>query len=413
MTPFAKTMIAATTLAGLAAPAFAEDISFWGWRTEDVPQYEAFIDMFEAENPDINVNLRMVEAVSYGTILKTALAGESGPDAMMVRAYGSFEDLASGGYLMPLTDENVPALKDFPADALQAETLRADGTVYAVPFASQTMMVLYNKDIFEQLGLDAPKTWDDMKADAEALKDAGFYPFANGTAAAWQNEVLTFGLGASTMGKGFYQDVMSGKTDFTDPRFIDALTRIQDMGQYFPDGFIGLDYPSSQQLFASGMAGIFVGGSYEIAAMKGMNPDINIGVLPAPTVNEDDEGLVAVFYDGGYAGNAASEHKEAVTKFLNFLASQEFGQVFANELSNISPIPGVTFDNPELQAVSDLNKTSIPYMMLVHFRFDQPSGSTLVQENIQKMMAGDETPEGVGKAITEGLSSYYEPFQKN
>ncbi|MAU19896.1 MAG: sugar ABC transporter substrate-binding protein [Martelella sp.] len=413
MTPFAKTFLVATAVAGIAAPAFAEDISFWGWRVEDVPQYEEFIDTFEAENPDINVNLRMIEAVNYGTILSTALAGEAGPDAMMVRAYGSFESVASGGYLMPLSEENVPALKDFPADALKAETLRADNTVYAIPFASQTMMVLYNKDVFSELGLEPPKTWDDMKAAAEALQEAGLYAFANGTADAWQNEVITFGLGSSTMGKAFYEDVMSGDADFTDPRFVDALTRIKDMSQYFPDGFIGLDYASSQQLFATGMAGMFVGGSYEIAAMKGMNPDINIGAIPAPVVNEDDEGLVAVFYDGGYAGNAATEHKDAVLKFLNFLASKEFGQAFANELSNISPIPGVTFDNPDLEAVAELNKTSMPYMMLVNFRFDQPSGSTLVQENVQKMMAGEATPEEVGATVTEGLSKYYEPFQNN
>ncbi|AJY47998.1 sugar ABC transporter substrate-binding protein [Martelella endophytica] len=405
-------MLAAAAFAGLAAPAFSEEISFWGWRTEDVAQYEDFIAMFEKENPDITVKLRMVEAVSYGTILKTALAGEAGPDVMMVRAYGSFEDLASGGYLMPLTDDVVPALKDFPEAALMAETLRSDETVYAIPFASQTMMMLYNKGMFDDMGLAAPKTWDDIDAAAQALQEAGIFPFANGTAAAWQNEVLTFGMGASTMGKGFYEDVMAGEADFTDPRFVDALTRIQNASQYFPDGFVGLDYPSSQQLFASGMAGMFVGGSYEIAAMKSMNPDIEVGVAPAPTVNPDDEGLVAVYYDGGYAGNAASEHKEAVTKFLNFLASQEFGQAFADELSNISPIPGVKFSNPDLQAVADLNQNSIPYMMLVHFRFEQPSGSTLVQENVQKMMAGDETPEEAGKIITDGIATYYEPFQK-
>jgi len=55
----------------------------------------------------------------------------------------------------------------------------------------------------------------------------------------------------------------------------------------------------------------------------------------------------------------------------------------------------------------------MPYMMLVNFRFDQPSGSTLVQENVQKMMAGEATPEEVGATVTEGLSKYYEPFQNN
>src|SRR3546814_4842657 len=72
-----------------------------------------------------------------------------GPDVMMVRAYGAFQAVAEPGYLMALDQSTVPELKNFPADALAAETLPSDGKVYAVPFAQQSMMVLYNKEIFE------------------------------------------------------------------------------------------------------------------------------------------------------------------------------------------------------------------------------------------------------------------------
>ncbi len=404
--------VAALTLGAATVPAYAQEIDFWGWRTEDVEQYEHIIEMFEAKNPGITINMRMIEAINYGTILSTALAGESGPDSMMVRAYGSFEAVAAGGYLMPLDSEMIPDLASFPEAALKAETLRADGQLYAVPFAAQTMFVLYNERMFDELGLSAPTTWDEMEAAAKTLIDNGYYAFANGTAANWQNEVLTFGMGASTMGRGFYEDIISGDADFTDPRFVEALTRIKTMGDaYFPDGYIGLDYPSSQQLFSSELAGMFVGGSYELAAMKTMNPDIQVAVTHSPKVDAADEGLSAVFYDGGYAGNASTEHPEAVQKWLAFLATQEFGTYFANALGNVSPIPGVEFENPQLQAVAKLNETSIPYMMLVHFRYDEPSGSTLVQTEVQKMMAGDTTPEGAGQTITEGLATYYAPFQ--
>lgn len=411
-----KTMIrtgAALTAVLVAAPAFAQDITFWSWRQEDRAAYEQFIDTFEAANPGITVTFEAFEAANYNTILSTALAGATGPDVMMVRAYGGLENVAAAGYLEPLSAENVPALADFAAPALAAESVRADGQVYAVPFASQTQLVIYNKGIFDANGLEEPQTWEELVAVSQALKDAGVIPFANGTATAWQNETVTFGLGSSLMGKDFYDELMAGTTDFTDARFTGALGEIAAVAaEYFPDGFIGLDYPSAQQLFSSGMAAMFVGGSYELATFKGLNPDIEMGVFAAPGMTAGDEKLVGLYFDGGYAANAAGSNKEAAITFLNYLASVEFGQAFADTLSNISTVPGVSFDNPLLAEVNELNQSSIPYLMLAHFRFGEPSGSVLIQAEMQKLFAGETTPEAIGEALTTGLAAWYEPFQQ-
>ena len=397
----------------VAAPAFSQELTLWSWRQEDKAAYEQFIDTFEAENPGITVKFETFEATNYNTILSTALAGGTGPDLAMVRAYGGMENVASAGYLEPLTFETVPALADFNPAALAAETMRSDGTIYAVPFASQTQFVIYNKAIFDANGLEEPQSWDELKELSQKLKDAGVMPFANGTATAWQNETVTFGLGSSLMTKDFYNDLIAGETDFTDERFTSALGAVAEVAaSYFPDGFIGLDYPSAQQLFASGMAGMFVGGSYELANFKNQNPDIELGMFAAPGKTADDEKLVGLYFDGGYAVNAAGANKEAAIKFVNYLASKEFGQAFANTLNNISTIPGVTFDNPLLAEVAELNQHSIPYLMLAHFRYGEPSGSVLIQGEMQKLFAGETTPEAIGEVLTTGLAAWYEPFQK-
>lgn len=409
-----KTIIrstAALLALSVALPALAQEISFWSWRQEDRAQYQGFIETFEAANPGITVNFEAFEAANYNTILSTALAGDSGPDVMMVRAHGAFETVAGGGYLMALTEETVPGLTSLPAPALAAETLRADGQIYAVPFASQTMLVIYNKDIFDQLGLEEPQTWDELLAASETIKGAGLYPFANGTAEAWQNETIVSALGSSIIGQDFYNDLMAGETDFTDARYVAALEALNEIKAYFPDGFIGLDYASAQQLFASGMAGMFAGGSFELANFRSQNPDINLGVFPAPVKEAGDQHLVGLYFDGGYAGNSKTEHPEAVQKFLSYLASLEFGQAFANELGNISPIPGVQFESELLQEIAELNQNSIPYIMLVHFRYQEPSGSVLLQAEVQRMMAGETTPEAAAQAVTSGIATYYEPFQ--
>ena len=398
--------------AAIAGPSLAQDLTLWSWRQEDRAQYEQFIDTFEAANPGITVKFETFEAANYNTILATALAGGTGPDLMMVRAYGGLENIAVPGYLEALTTETVPALADFAAPAIAAESVRADGKIYAVPFASQTMLVIYNKKIFADLGIEEPQTWADFLASAQKIKDAGIFPFANGTATAWQNETIVSALTSSIMGRDFYNDLAAGNTDFNDPRYLEALTKLKEISAYFPDGFIGLDYPSAQQLFSSGMAAMFAGGSFELATFKTQNPDIELGVFAAPGIEASDEKLVGVFYDGGYAMNAAGSNKEASLKFLNYLASQEFGQAFANTLNNISTVPGVTFENPLLQEVADLNQVSIPYIMLVHFRYGEPSGSVLLQGEVQKLMGDQTTPEAAGKALTDGLAVWYEPFQK-
>ena len=126
----------------------------------------------------------------------------------------------------------------------------------------------------------------------------------------------------------------------------------------------------------------------------------------------EDDKLVGLYFDGGYAANAAGANKEASIKFLNYLASLEFGQAFADTLSNISTIPGVTFSNPLLAEVNELNQSSIPYLMLTHFRYGEPSGSVMIQSEMQKLFAGETTPEAIGEALTTGLAAWYEPFQK-
>lgn len=409
-------LIGTAALVGVAFGAYsatAQELQFWTWRAEDKAQYEKYIDTFEAANPGITVTFSSYESTGYFSALSTALTGGTGPDVMMVRSYGGLETISNGGYLLPLDATNVPALANFPATAIASETSRADGKTYAVPFASQTMLVIYNKDIFDQNGITEPQTWEELLAASEKLKAAGIMPFANGTATAWQNESTFHALTASTFGRGFYDDMVAGKADFTDPRYIKALAAYNDIStKYFPDGFVGLDYPSAQQLFISGLAGMFAGGSFELASFTNQNPNLNLGIFAAPGVAADDEKLVSIYYDGGYAVNATSKNPEAALKFANYLASLEFGQAFANGLKNISPIPGVTFDSPLLQEVSDLNKHSVPYVMFVHFRYAEPSGSAVLQSEIQKMSAGQQTPEGVGKVVTDSVAAWYEPFKK-
>ena len=395
----------------LGAPARAQDLTMWSWRQEDKAAYAKLIAAFRKQHPDINVKFEAFEAANYNTVLSTALAGGTGPDIVQARSYGTL-GVGKPDYLVPLDKSAVPELSNFPDSALAAETMRADGKLYAVPLASQTMLIIYNKELFEKAGVTPPGTWDELVTVSKTLKDKGITPFGNGTATAWQNETIVGALLSSQIGKAFEQDVLAGKADFTDPRFVGALSKLDEIKTYFAPNFSGVDYAASQQLFATGRAAMFAGGSFEIANFLRQNPKLKLGLFASPVAKAGDPRLVALYYDGGYAINAASKNKEAALKFLRFLGTPEFGTLFSNELQNISPIKGVAFENPLLKEVSTLNQSAMSYIMLVNFRYQEPSGSVLLQAGVQKMLAGKATPAEIGAEITKGIATYYPPFRK-
>lgn len=395
----------------LGAPARAQDLTMWSWRQEDKAAYAKLIAAFRKQHPDINVKFEAFEAANYNTVLSTALAGGTGPDIVQARSYGTL-GVGKPDYLVPLDKTAVPELSNFPDSALAAETMRADGKLYAVPLASQTMLIIYNKELFEKAGVTPPSTWDELMTVSKTLKDKGITPFGNGTATAWQNETIVGALLSSQIGKAFEQDVLAGKADFTDPRFVGALTKLDEIKTYFAPNFSGVDYAASQQLFATGRAAMFAGGSFEIANFLRQNPKLKLGLFASPVAKAGDPRLVALYYDGGYAINAASKNQDAALKFLRFLGTPEFGTLFSNELQNISPIKGVAFENPLLKEVSTLNQSAMSYIMLVNFRYQEPSGSVLLQAGVQKMLAGKATPAEIGAEITKGIATYYPPFRK-
>ena len=410
---FARRALAGLMMAGsLGAAAQAGDVTFWTWRQEDKAAYTELFADFTKANPDVTVKFEAFAVESYATTLSTALAAGRGPDVIHTRAYGGLEQFAKAGYLLALDPKEVPELGNLPADALASETLRSDGKVYSLSFASQTLGIFINNDVFTKAGVQAPTTWDQLIAVSKTLKAAGITPIANGMATAWMDEVFTSVLTNPFLGPDFVADIMAGKANFSDARYVAALGKLLELRDYMPQGFMGIDYATGQQLFLSGRAGMFVGGSFEIANFRKQNPKINMSFVAPPAPAAGAPRYVSKFYDGGYAVNAKAANQKDAVRLVRWMGTKQFGDKFAALLGNISPIKGVTLSDPMLAEVAKLNETSMPYITAVHFRYETPTGSELLQSGVQKMMAGSMTPAEVGASMTQGISRYFKPFQK-
>jgi raffinose/stachyose/melibiose transport system substrate-binding protein len=399
-------------LLSAAAPVCAGDLTFWTWRQEDRTQYAQLFADFNKLHPDVRIKYEAFEPQNYGTVLSTALAAGRGPDVIHVRAYGGLEQFSKAGYLQALEPAVVPELANFSPDALGSTSMRSDRKAYAVPFASQTLGLFYNREIFQRHGVQPPQTWEQLLQISKTLKDKGVIPLANGMATAFMVEVFTSVFTGSFVGEGFAPEIVAGKATFEDQRYVAALAKLLELRDYLPPGFSGIDYPTMQQLFLSGRAAMFAGGSFEIANFRRQAPNLPMEFIAPPAPAAGQKQLVSLFYDGGYAINAKTGNQADALKLVRFMATKPFGDKFSALLGNISPIRGVEISDPLLARVATLNRDSVPYIMAVHFRFNDPTGSTLLQGAIQKMMAGSMTPAQVGAEVTKGIATYYEPFQK-
>ncbi|NMB00372.1 MAG: extracellular solute-binding protein [Firmicutes bacterium] len=386
-------------------------LTFWSWRTEDVEAYEKFFSEFSKTHPNIEIEFIPYRNTEYNTILATALQGGAGPDIIHLRTYGGMEPLAQAGYLSPL-DDKIEALQDFRSDVLLGATLRSDGRVYGVPIVEQTVLVLYNKAIFRELGVEEPQTWDEFIAIAEKAKAAGYVPFANGSKEGWTLETF-FGAVAPTYygGGTFFDEVVSGKVNFTDPRFKTAIEKMLELRPYLPDDYVGVGYTDMQMMFAQEMAAMFLAGSYEFGTMAQMNPDLEIGVFIVPNTTAEQNKYFSMYVDASYGMNANTEHPEEVLAFLKWAATKEFGTLYANTLQVLSVVPGIEISDPLLQEiVSMLGEHATSYLMLTAFRYGTPSGSTLLQNELQGVFSDTITLDQAITNIQTGLESWYEPF---
>jgi raffinose/stachyose/melibiose transport system substrate-binding protein len=387
-------------------------LKVWSWRTEDVEAYNKIFDVFEEEHPNITVEFEAFQNTEYNQILTTGLAGSDGPDVPMVRAYGQLQPNIEAGQLEPI-DGEVDGLDGIAPSVLAGAKGKADGKTYAVPLATQTLQMFYNKTIFEEQGLEVPTTWDEFIEVNEKLLAAGITPMALGAKDDWILPIFHDIIGSARYGGAeFEEKVLAGETDFNDPDYVASLQLITDVQKYLTPDVVGVSYTDSQIQFTSGQAAQFPGGSFEIATFRNQAPDLEFGSyqVPLPEGAVLDAPVSPAYADGNFAVNSKSENKEAAFELLNWLATPEFGQLVADELNQFSAIPGVEYEDEVMQeAWKNAEEGQAPYLLLVDFRYGEPLGTAVLGAEVQKMFLGQTDAAGAAASLQTGVSQWFTP----
>ncbi len=387
-------------------------LTVWSWRVEDKAAYEKIFDAYEQSHPGVTVEFKPFKATEYNKILATGLAGSDGPDVPQVRSYGGLQTTVASGALVPLDD--AVDLSSWDEGIVAGARGKEDGKLYSVPLARQATVLFYDKALFAEHGVEVPTTWDDFLAANEAFLAKDITPLAVGAKDDWTLPIVHEVLAAPRFGGSQFQDaVESGETDFTDPDWVASVGVLGDLEKYMPKSVTGVAVTDAMTLFSSGQAAMYPGGSFDLATLQTANPEMDLGVfqVPPPPGSPSGSGATtAAWADGNFAVNAKSPDKEAATELVAWMATPEFGQMVADEIKQISAVPGVTYADPVLsQVASDLDDSGSSYLLLTDFRYGSPSGTDLLGKGVQEMFLGSKSAEQVSAELDKGVKTWFQP----
>jgi multiple sugar transport system substrate-binding protein len=135
---------------------------------------KAMVAAFEKKNPNIHVNIQTASYDDYFTKLKTQVAAGKAPDTFELN-YENFVTYAKAGSLLNL-NKVIAADKTFKKSVYYGkayDVFSSKGAQYGVPASYSTVVLIYNKDLFDAAGVAYPKNswdWSDEEAAAKALK---------------------------------------------------------------------------------------------------------------------------------------------------------------------------------------------------------------------------------------------------
>ncbi len=128
------------------------------------------------------------------------------------------------------------------------------------------------------------KTWDEFVTVLDTLKENDLIPISTPAKDNWMIPIVMDAIGAPRYGgQQFEQDILAGKTDFTDPDYVAAIELMNWLLPYLPEDVVGVSYEDSRALFLNELAGIFLGGSFEVGYWRDNGPDLDLGVFEVPS----------------------------------------------------------------------------------------------------------------------------------
>jgi len=319
--------ILGTTLTGCSGSGGSNTVRFHLSKPEAIPYFRDLIADYNAEHPDVDIVLDSSSNLQAGFLRGNPPdLGLLNYNMEMARFMerGALSDLSD----LPEADRILPEVQD-----LVDQYATYPGRTSVLPYSVMAASVIYNKQIFEEQGLEVPQTYDELIAVCDKLTAAGVTPFYATLKDPW------------TVAQGWFDYTVGGEVDVADfydklndlgaevgpdspvsfeKTFAEPVDRMKDLiDNYTNADAASKAYGDGNLAFAQGQAAMYLQGPWAFGEIAKTDPDLDLGTFPLPMTDDPEDLEVRVNIDLAAWIPEASQSKEAAREFLAYLFQKD------------------------------------------------------------------------------------------
>ena len=368
------------------------------------------IEDFEAENEGVSIDLEVLSNEQYKDKIKVLSTSEGLPDVGMTWAAGYMEPYVEGNMYASLDD----AIEKDDFVSGTTEAFAVDDKTYGLPLELNISTIFYNKEIFEEYGLEEPQTLEELNEVVASLNENGVNPIALGNKDAWTGSMWYMYL-ANRLGgdEDVITQAINREISFEDPALVQAAEEVQKLvdADSFVNGFNGLADEEAKSMFMGEQAAMYLIATWDLPNFT-TNEDVpqefrdKVGYFKFPTV--DGSGNTNNYVGGPGVGLFVSENsdvKEEAKAFASYFVEQ-WGE---RAVTDVGIIPATKVDADSLDLpqmyVDVLNDLNTAENITLYADVQMSAEDAQVHlDMIQSLFGGEVTPEEFAETQEETLA---------
>ena len=305
---------------------------------------EGLAAQFDEMHPDLTVNLTIVDREAWKTQIRNSLSANA-PDVVNWYAANRMGPYVSAGLFEDVSD--VWADESMAALASTKGAMTIDGKQWGVPYTYYQWGIYYREDIFKELGLTEPATFDEEMANCAKIIDSGRKCYTIGSKFLWTAGGWFDYMNMRTNGFDFHMQLAQGEVEWTDERVRETFAnwrKLIDMGAFIDD-HQNYSWQEALPFMVKGEATAYLMGNFSVAPQReaGLTDD-QLGFYQFPTIADVPQGEDAPT-DTFHIPSGAT-NKDAAKAFLEFVTSADvqsdinggdkLGQLPVNSASSVA-----------------------------------------------------------------------------
>ena len=307
----------------------------WWVLWEEAEDVQVLADAYEAENPNVKINIEVQNKTSYREkVIRKLTYGTTEETPDIIRVHNTWIPLLQSQlYPLPTSVMSEGVFSETFYDTASNDLKGTDGKIYAIPIMFDGLGLYYNKDLLKEAGYQAPETtWDDLRIQAQAVteydKDGNIRIAGIGMGTSNNIDFAFDIVNLLILQEGVEMVDSTGKTTFAkDPEMkaAKALKYYVDMSTRYKVWDRGL--PRDITMFAEGRLAMMFAPSWRVHdindAIEGAGAKLNYDVVEVPQQPSEEGEKVNWSIYWAETVSKKSKNPETAWDFLKFVTEQE------------------------------------------------------------------------------------------